>query len=118
MEAFDGISFMTDSHQRQEHIQSYFMFIPSQVIPKLMKVGFFHTFRNWHFKRTIIEKGEYKIKENLDLIEVNSRVIFQVESFVADKSKLKLVNPTIHFAADLLGCNAPFLKKSALLIKT
>ena len=116
-ENFEGVTFMTNSHQRLYHFQSYFMYIPSTLSAQLIENGFFSNFKNWHFKRTIVELGEQRIPVYLEFLGVKAAVLFPVETLFPKVTSLEFVNPTIHGAGVLFGRKAPFIKKSALVVR-
>ena len=84
----------TQSSQKTRHMQSYILFFKSESIPYVYK--FFNGVCNWHFKRTIIKRGEIE----LSCFLLNAG--FEFDTWVSFPTKAQIkVAKNLHFGISL-----------------
>lgn len=109
------ILFMTKSFQRTEHFQTFFIYVPECYL-NWSRQMFESNIRNWSYKRSIVQRGEYVISGKIQQDKIRARDIYPWASFGIAREKWNFLNPSIYLARQLIERGAPFIKKSYLKI--
>jgi hypothetical protein len=112
---------LTQSFQRHEHAQSFFFLGNSIGYLELKKA--YGGMKNWRTKRATVNFGEIQLSKNLQKASVSITYFFPYSRVLQEHlennsteinliSTRKFLNPTHHFANDLLRLGAPFIKRN------
>ena len=114
---------LTDSFQRSYHLQSYFIYFNGPKWHKFLEDES-NIWKNWHFKRSIVEYGERGLSKralkcglNLDAIYPYSELVVQskdLDYLSCFQEKRINLNPTQHFWETLKTNSFPGVKISLL----
>jgi hypothetical protein len=108
------IMFMTESFQRVEHFQTFYVFVPKELFFNFHN-SLLESFKNWRLKRTIVERGEHSTRATLIATNLQSVALFPASQLQSSGRYLSRINPSIIFADRLPRIGAPFIKKTALI---
>jgi hypothetical protein len=106
-EKFPVVS-MTDSFQVCYHIQSYFFVFNTAFLQRLKKDRYRLPFKNFFFKRSLINYGEREFVNWLESKDLAYAVIFPVKEFV--NRDFYLYNPPLHLYKELMLEGMPGFK--------
>ena len=106
-EKFSVVS-MTDSFQVCYHIQSYFFVFNSTFLERLKEDRCRLPFKNFLFKRSLINYGEREFVNWLNSKELAYAVIFPIKEFIT--KDLYYFNPPLHLYKELMLVGMPGFK--------